>query len=171
MSRCNTKIHFLWFLETILSCSFHLPWFNNGFLVLDSWPFCLKIHNDLDLMSNSSGFRLRSVIPVTHFYFNKSRAFFLFFFFLNVQNACAVRNESVWPFFNLSIHMDIPLMYLGLYLNVSILTLRQPKLSFLCYSRSPPCVENFTSVCHICQVFKWSFYLHEIIKNALCVYT
>ena len=66
--------------------------------------------------------------------------------------------------------MDIPLMYLGLYLNVSILTLRQPKLSFLCYSRSPPCVENFTSVCHICQVFKWSFYLHEIIKNALCVH-
>lgn len=42
--------------------------------------------------------------------------------------------------FNLSIHMDIPLMYLGLYLNVSVLILRQPKLSFLCYS-SPPRVE------------------------------
>lgn len=51
-----------------------------------------------------------------------------------VQNFCAVKNESVWPFFNLSVHMDIPLMYLGLYLNVSVLTLRQPKLSFLCYS-------------------------------------
>lgn len=134
--------------------------------MLDSRPFCLRIHNNLDLMmSNNNGlFCLHSVISVTHFKLNESRAFFFMYktFVLLGMNLCGL--------FNLSIHMDIPLMYLGLYLNVSVLTLRQPKLSFLCYSCSPPRVE-ILSICHICQVFKWSFYLHEIIKNALYVYT
>lgn len=61
-------------------------------------------------------------------------------------------------------------MYLGLYLNVSVFPLRQPKLRYLGYSCYPPCVcgGEFMS---ICQVFKWSFYLHKIINNALYLYT
>lgn len=73
--------------------------------------------------------------------------------------------------FNLSIHMDIPLMYLGLYLNVSVLTSRQPKLSFLCNSCSPPCVEILRRFAIFVEFLNGLFNLHGIIKNVLYVYT
>lgn len=75
-------------------------------------------------------------------------------------------------FFNLSIHMDIPLMYLGLYLNVSTLTQRQPKLSFLCYSYSPLHVEILCLFAIFVKFLNGLYYLLKLYKNvcAVCVH-
>lgn len=130
--------------------------------MLESRSFCLKIHN-LDLMSNNNGLFLFAQCDLLSIFSLMNQELFFMYktFVLLGMNRCGL--GLIYQF-----HMDIPLMYLGLYLNVSVLTLRQPKLRYLGYSCLPPRVGNFTS---ICQVFKWSFYLHEIIKNALYVYT
>lgn len=112
--------------------------------MLESRSFCLKIHN-LDLMSNNNGLFLFAQCDLLSIFSLMNQELFFY-----VQNFCAVRNESVWPWFNLSISY-------GYTSNVSRTVLECLGFNIETAKASLPGLQLFTTTCGKFYVYLSSF--------------